>query len=99
MDGLAEVFILLVVRIITLCAVGAEFMHEFLLDAAVLLYLFVCELDCLEHVVLADFLEFAFHHHDVFLSSGNHEVDVGLCHFREVGVDAPLSVDTGYAHL
>ena len=92
-DGLAEVFVLLVVGIVAFCAVGAELGHELLLDAAVLLYLFVGEFDGLEHVLLADFLHFAFDHHDVFLGCGDHQFEVGVLVLAEGRVDDPLAVD------
>ncbi len=77
LNCLAEFFILHVVRVVALGAVRSELVHEFFLDAAVLLDLFMSDLDGLEHVGLAHFLHFTFHHHDVLFGGGYHQFDVG----------------------
>ena len=94
-----ESLVLNIVRIVALGAVGAEFVHEFLLHAAMLLDFFVGDLDSLEHVCLGHFLHLAFHHHDIFFGSGYHEFNVGICHLAEVRVDYPLPVDAAHADL
>ena len=95
---LAEILVILVVRIVSL-DVGSEFFHKLFLNAAVLLYLFVGELYGFEHVVLRNFLHFTLYHHYVLFSCGNHKVDVGLVHLAEVGVDDELAVYTADANL
>ena len=96
---LLEVFVLLVVRIVALHFIGAELGHKFLLHTAVLLYLFVGELDSLEHIVLGDLLHFAFHHHYVLLGCSDHKLKVCTLGLGESGVDYKLTVDTGHAHF
>ena len=98
-DGRAKGLVLLVVRVIALVHVRAELLHELLLDTAVLLDLLVGELDGLEHVVLGNLVHLTFHHHDVLLGGGDHQVEVGAGAVGEVGVDDELSVDAGDAHL
>ena len=98
-DSFLELFVLDVVRIVALVHVGAEFVHQFLLHAAVLLDFFVGELDGLEHVVLGDFLHFTFDHHDVLFGGGDHQFEVGTFHFLEGRVDDELAVDAADAHF
>ena len=97
-DGLAQVLVLLVVRIVTFDGLAAVCV-QFFLDAAVLLDFFVGELDGLEHHVLGDLVHLAFHHHDVLFGSGDHQFQVGFLHFGEVRVDDELAVDAAHAHL
>ena len=67
--------------------------HEFHLHLAVLLDLLMGEFDGFEHFGFAHFLHFSFHHHDVVVCGGHHEVDVGVSHLAEVRVDPELSTD------
>ena len=86
-------------RIVALGAVGAEFVHEFFLHAAMLFDFFVGHLDCLEHICLGDFFHLAFHHHDVFFGGCDHEFDVGIGKLAEVRVDNPFTIYTAHANL
>ena len=97
--GLAEVFVLLVVRVVALVHVRTQLVHEFFLHAAVLLDFFVGELDGLQHVVLGNLVHLTFYHHDIFLCGGNHQVQIGPFVVLETGVDDEFTVDAGYANL
>ena len=99
MNGLLELLILHIVRIVTLVDVGTEFLHELFLHAAMLLYLLMGKLDGFEHIVLAHLVHLALHHHDVLLSGGHHKFEVGILHLREGRVDHELAVDTADADL
>ncbi len=96
-DRFLELFVLDVVRIVALVHIGAQFVHQFLLHAAVFLDFFVGELDGLEHVVLGDFLHFTLDHHDVLLGGGDHQFEVGALRILEAGVDDELAVNAGHA--
>ena len=98
MNGLAKVFILLVMRIVTLNSL-TTLCVKFFLNAAVTLNLFVCEFDSLKHYVLCNFLHLTLYHHDVLFGSGNHEFKVCLLCLRECRVDNELTVDAGNANL
>ncbi len=97
--GLLQSLVLGVVRIVALDVECAELLHELLLHAAVLLYLFVGELDGLEHVVLADLVHLTLYHHNVLFSGGNHQVEVAVRHIAEGGVDLEFPVDSAHANL
>ena len=79
--------------------VGAEFLHELLLQAALWLDSLVSSLESTEQILLAHFLHLAFHHHDVFLSGTHHEVHVGVFELLESRVDDKLTIDTCNAYL
>ena len=98
MDCLAEILVLLVVRIVSLDSLAALFI-EFLLDTAVTLDFFVSELDGAEHYILGNFVHLTFYHHDVLFCCCNHELEISLLHFRESRVDHELAVDAAYANL
>ena len=98
MDSLAEVFVLGVVGVVPL-DVLAEFPVQFFLDAAVNLDGLVGDLDGLEHDALGHLVHLTLYHHYVFFCGGDHQVEVGLSHLGEVGVDLELTVDPCYADL
>ena len=97
-DLVLDIFVFLVVRIFSL-DILAQFLVEFLLDTAMLLDLFVSELDGLEHHIFRNFLHFALYHHDVLLGSTDHQFEVGRFGLGERRIDLELSVDPGDAYL
>ena len=52
-----------------------------------------------EKVGFADFVHFAFHHHDVLGGGAYHEFHVGAFELFESGVDDEFAVDTGHTHF
>ena len=91
----------LVVHLVAVLAlhVLAQFLGQLLLKAAHGLDGLVCSFQSCQQVLLAHFLHFAFHHHDVLFGGAHHQVHVGLFKLTESGVDDKLSVDTGHAHF
>ena len=98
MNGLLEVLILLIVRIIPL-DVLSEILVELLLDAALFLDGLVCELYSLEHYILRHLVHLTLNHHDVLLGGCDHEIEVGVRHFREVRVNLEFSVYSGHPYF
>ena len=92
---------LLVVDLVAVFALDvlAEFLGEFLLQAAHGLDGFVGYLQGLEQILLADLLHLAFHHHDVLFCGTDHDVHVGILHLLEGGIHDVLAVQTNDAHL
>ena len=95
---LAEFLVVHLVFVFTL-DVGAEFLHEFLLQLAHGLDGLVCSLEGFEQGALGHFVHFAFDHHDVFLGGAYHDVHVGLSELLEGGVDDVLAVDACHAYF
>ena len=97
-DGLAQ---LLVVDLVAVGALDilAQLLRELNLYGAVLLDFLVRELDGAEHHLLGDLLHLTLDHEDVVNRTADHDVEVGLGHLREGGVDDVLAADAGHAHL
>ena len=90
--------------VVDLVAVGAlhvlaQLLRELDLYGAVLLDLLVRELDGAEHHLFRDLFHFAFDHQDVVDRTADHDVEVGLFHLREGGVDDIPTADARHAHL
>ena len=49
--------------------------------------------------MLGNLVHFTLNHHDVFLGSGHHQVQIGPLVVLETGVNHELAVDAGYADL
>ncbi len=79
--------------------VGTEFLHKFLLEAALRLDGIVSSLEGSKQILFAHFLHLAFHHHDVFLCGTHHEVHVSLFELLESRVDNKFTIDTSNAYL
>ena len=89
----------LVVHLVAVFAlhVGAEFLHEFLLELALWLDCLVSHLESFEQFLFAHFLHLAFHHHDVLLGGTHHEVHVGFLQLLECRVDDKLAVHASHS--
>ena len=98
LDLLAQLLVVDLVVILAL-GVGAELLHQFLLQLAHRLDSLVGGLEGADQVLLGDFVHLAFHHHDVVLRGTHHEVHVGLLHLLRRRIDDILAVDAGYAAL
>lgn len=98
LDLLAQLLVVDLVVILAL-GVGAELLHQFLLQLAHRLDSLVGGLEGADQVLLGDFVHLAFHHHDVVLSGTNHDVHVGLFHLLESRVNNILAIDTSHANL
>ncbi len=92
---------LLVVHLVAVLAfhVSAQFLHQFLLEAALWLDGLVGCFQSLEQLLLAHFLHLALHHHDVLLGRAHHKVDVGPLLLIKGRVDDKLAVHTGHPHF
>ena len=97
-DLLAQLLVVDLVAVFAL-HVLAEFLGEFLLQAAHGLDGFVGYLQGLEQILLADLLHLAFHHHDVLFGGTDHDVHVGVLHLLEGGIYDVLAIQTDDAHL
>ena len=79
--------------------ISAEFLHEFLLDAALWLDSLVCCLESFEKILLRHFLHLTLNHHDVLLCSTYHKVHISVLQLLESWVDNKLAIDASYANL
>ena len=61
--------------------------------------LLVRELDCAEHDLLRDLLHLTLDHQDVVDRTAYHDIEIGLLHLRESGVDDVLAADACHAYL
>ncbi len=94
---LAELF---VVDFVAVFALGvAYFLGQFHLGHALHLDGFVGGLEGVEQNLLADFVHFAFDHHDVVVGGANHQLEVCVFQFFEGGVDNEVSVNACNAHF
>ena len=94
----AEFFVVDLVAVLAF-HVLAQFLAEFLLQAAHGLDGLVGCLEGCEQVGLLYLLHLALYHHDVLLGGTYHEVHVSLLQLAEGGVDDELTVDAGHANL
>ena len=72
---------------------------QFHLSLAVYLDSFVSAFQGFKQILFAYFLHFAFYHHDVFVSSGYHQVHIGFFQLFESRVDNELTVYTCYTYF
>ena len=98
MYGFAQVFVIFFVTVFTFYSL-ADFFHQLHLSLAVNLDCFVSKLHGFQQVLFRNFLHFTFHHHDVFIGSGNHDVHVSTFQCFECRVDDELTVDTCYTYF
>ena len=93
----AEVF---VVHLVAVFALGlVDLFHQFKLGLALNLDGFVGGFQCAEHLLLAHFLTFAFHHADVLHGGGHHQFEAGFLHLGEGRVDDVFVANEGHAHF
>ena len=97
-NSLTEFFVVFFVAIFALHG-RTNFFHQFHLSLAVNLDSFVSSLQSFEQILFAHFVHFAFHHHDVFVSSSNHQVHICLFELFESWVDNELAIDASYANF
>ncbi len=95
---LLEVIVVHLVAVLAL-GVGAEFLHQFILQCTHRLDSLVSSLEGIEEVNLLYFLHLTLYHHDVLSRSTYHEVHVGVSHLSLCWVDNILAVDASYANL
>ena len=98
LNGLAEIFVVLFVAVSPLHGLS-DFFCELHLHLAVLLNLFVSKLDCLKHIVLADFVHLTLNHHDVVICCCDHDVNVSFLYFAEIRVNLELAVNSCHPYL
>ena len=101
-DGIAEVLAeFFVVDFVAVFAFGsfASFDGELGNGAALNFDGFMSGFECIEHYLFADFLHFAFDHHDVFFGCSDDEVEVSTFDVGHRGVDDVMSVEIGDADL
>ena len=98
MNCLAQILVLLVVRIFSLDLLAALCV-ELYLNAALPLDFLVGKLDGAEHHVLGNLVHLALDHHDVLLGGCDHKFEVSLLHLGEVRVDLVFAVDSCHPDL
>ena len=84
--------------IFAFCLLAGLF-HQLHLSHALLLDLGVGHFQGLEEFIFGNLVHLALHHHDVVVGGADHQLDVGILDLLESGVDHPLAVDAGHAHL
>ena len=91
---------LLVVGLVAVFALGhTQLGGKFLLCHAHRLDGLVGSLQGGYQLVFAALVHFAFHHHDVVVSSTYHKFHVGVLNLLKCGVDDEFTVDAGHAHF
>ena len=91
MHSLAQVFIVFFMAICPLHSLAHSF-HQFHLSLALRLYGFMGSFHGFKKVCFGNFLHLAFHHHDVVISSADHNVHIGLLKLLESRVNDKFTV-------
>ena len=97
--GLLAQFLIVYLMAVFALYVLAQFLGKFLLQTAHGLDGFVGNLEGFQQILLAHFLHFAFHHHDVLFGGAHHQVHIGFFKLFEGGVDYVLTVNTSHTNL
>ena len=77
----------------------AYFFSQLHLSLAMHFDSFVSYLHCFQQFSFRYFVHFAFYHHDVIISSGNHQVHISFFQLVKSRIDYKLTVDTCYTYF
>ena len=95
---LLQLLVILLVAVLTF-GLFADLLHEFFLHEAHRFDSFVSRLEGVEEVLFRHLVHLTFHHHDILVSSADHQIHIGFLQLLESRVDHELAVDTSHTHL
>ena len=72
---------------------------QFLLHPTMLFYCLVSEDNSLQHLFLGHLVHLTLHHHDILVSSGNHNIQISRRQLASGRVDHQLAIHTSYTNF
>ena len=72
---------------------------QFLLSYTLFFNSCMCKLDGVQHFFFRNFVHLAFYHHNIFIGSSDHDIQIGLFQSGSRRIDHKFSLDTGNPYL